>query len=751
MNSPTVQSRVTVPRAEEPSLLDQFNTLWFHRRLLFSTALFVIAVGVIVVTQMVPRYTASSTMILGAPKTNLVDIEEVLNLGFGNHNRSAIRTEMEVLRSRVLARKVIGKFDLLSKEEFNPDLRPPGLLSHISPSQWIPEGWRGSPGLESDVELSDDEKDQLKMKKDQLKIERATNIFLAKLKIKSKISSQIVNVSFESTNPKLAAAIANELPEAYIIGQMDAKLEATKKATEWLGGQLINLKEKVENSEKAVESYREQHGLTEVRGARILTSQLAEVNSQLIEARAERAQAETRLQHIRELQKGSGSNIESAKEVMTSSVIQRLWEQEAALTREISELSVLYGQKHNKMKQVNAEISNVRERIDLEIKRVVAGQESEVEVARSKEQSLAKSLKEMERHSGKQTKESIRLHSLEREASANRTLFETFLARFKETSSTTDMLEADARVISKAEIPRKASYPNKKKMLIMIVAGAFFLAIILVLMVQSLKQGLLSPEEIENELGLAAIGVIPTAPGNKPYDYIIDNPNSSFGEALNTLKTSLILSSPDEGVKVLQITSSVPQEGKSTLALAFSRLLAKSGNKVILVDGDLRLASLQKKLGISASSKGLTDMVMSSGGPIEKFVIKDGKSGAFIMPKGGAEYVNATDVFSSHRMRAIIDLLKETFDYIIIDAPPVMAVSDARIIGTLVDTFDLVVQWGKTPRKVIKAAVHLLQDGGTDIAGCVLQQVNLQRYGAYGNSGSGYYYNHGRYGDYYTS
>ncbi len=401
---------------------------------------------------------------------------------------------------------------------------------------------------------------------------------------------------------------------------------------------------------------------------------------------------------------------------------------------------------------MNAEIAAVRLRIDLEIQRIIAGLENEVEVAQSREYSLSKSLKELEYQLDEQTKEAISLRALEREASANRTLFETFLIRFKETSSTTGMVEADARVLSKAEIPGAASYPKKRKMAVMIIVGAFFTAILLVFLVKALNQGLLSPEQIEHELGLAAIGMIPTVPGNKkPFDYILEKPHSHFAEALNTLKTSLILSSPDEAVKVLQITSSVPQEGKSTLAIAFARLLAKSGNKVILVDGDFRLASLEKKLGISAPAKGLTDLVMSSDSHIDEFVIKDEKSGVFIMPKGGAEYVNATDVFSSHRMQAIIDLLKKNFDYVIIDAPPVMAVSDARIIAKLVDKTVFVVQWDKTPRKVIKAALHLLKDGGADIAGCVLQQVNLKRYGSYGHGDSGYYYHYGRYGDYYTN
>ncbi len=737
------QSKTAPPQVtEEISLSELFHTLWFRRRLLLSTAFFIIAVGIIVLFQMQSRYTASSSIMIGLPKTKVVDIEAVLSAGLGND--AAIIGEIEVLRSRELVKKLIEKFNLISKAEFNPSLRPPGLMSHLTPKRWIPEDWRESLGMEPPAELSDEEKERVEMA-------AATNIFLSKLKVSPIKRSNVVKIGFESNNPKLAAAIANELPEAYIIGQMEAKFEATEKATKWLDEQLSDLKEKVESSERAVEIYRDRYGLTEGKGARILTSQLSEINSQLVISKAERAQVEARLRQVKRLMKKSGSDIESASEVLASGLIQRLREQEAMVTRKASEISVEHGPKHPKMLQVQAEIGNIRDKIKLEIQKIVAGLENEVEVARTKEYSLSKSMKELGQQTGEQKKEAVELHALERESSANRVLFETFLSRFKETSSTSGIEEADARVISKAEIPMSASFPKKKLMLVLIVVGAFFVAVILVFMVQALNSGLLSPEQIENELGISAIGMIPTVPGKNPHDHILAKPHSSFGEALNSLKTSLILSDPDEAVKVIQITSSVPEEGKSTLAIAFARLLAKSGEKVLIIDGDLRRASLEKKLGFPTNHKGLTDLVISGEGPKKECIIKDKRSSAYIMPKGTAEFVNATDVFSSHRMQVIIDSLRDVFDYVIIDTPPVMAVSDARVIGRIVDKILFVVRWDSTPRKVIKAAVQQLKDDDADIAGCVLQQVNLKRYGSYGYGDSGYYYHYGRYGHYYTN
>jgi capsular exopolysaccharide synthesis family protein len=735
-----VQDHRKLMQEQDPSLADYFHILLFHRRLLFCSAFFMIAVGLIMVLQLTPRYTASSSIMIGVPKTKVVDIEQVLSAGLGND--TAINSELEVLRSRELAKKLVVKFNLINREEFNPSLRPPGLMSRINLRQWIPDSLKESLGMEPPAQLSKEEQERRQMA-------TAIRIFLEKLKVSPIRLSKVIRISFESNDPKLAAAIANELPEAYIIGQMEAKLNATEKATKWLNEQLTELKEKVAYSERAVEIYRDEYGLTEVQNTGIISSQLSEVNSQLMIAKAERAQAEARLKQVRQLRKKRGSVIESASEVLASSLIQRLREQEAQVTRKASELSVEYGPKHPKILQVNAEIEDIRAKINLEIRKIITGLQNEVEVARSKERSLSESLQELEQRTGVQKKESIQLNALEREAAANRTLFETFLNRFKETSTTTGMEEADARVISKAEIPSGASFPNRKRMFILVVIVSFSAAIGLTFLVYALNPGLLSPEQIENELGLPTIGMIPLVRNKNPHDYVLTKPHSNFGEALNSLKIALILSGPDEAVKAIQITSSVPGEGKTTLAIAFARLLAKSGKKVVLLDGDLRRATLGNKFQIAATCKGLTDLLMSTNKNIAEYGFKDDETEVFIIPKGQAEYVNASDVFSSNRMQVLVASLKRNFDYIIIDTPPLMAVSDARIIAQLVDKTVFVIKWDKTPLKVIRAAIQQLQNGRAHLAGCVLQQVNLKRYGSYGDSG--YYYRYGRYKNYYDN
>jgi len=274
----------------------------------------------------------------------------------------------------------------------------------------------------------------------------------------------------------------------------------------------------------------------------------------------------------------------------------------------------------------------------------------------------------------------------------------------------------------------------------------------LVLGLQFMNPGLHSPEQVERDLGLHAIGMVPVIPSKgEPHQFLLDKPNSSYAEAINSLRVSLRLSDPDKQVRAMQVTSSVPAEGKSSLIISLAVTMVRSGSSVVLIDADLRRSSIEKRLNLPADVPGLTDLMLSDSDQVAEFLSHDEKTGIHFMRTGDAKYASATDIFSSERMRTILELLKQNYDYVLIDTPPVMAVADARVIGNLVDKTLFVVRWDKTPKKVAKAAIQLLRQGGTEIGGAVLQQVDLKRYGRIGYGDSGYYYHYGRYGKYYNS
>jgi capsular exopolysaccharide synthesis family protein len=763
MNNQFYESNAPAPWEQDPSdelsgdafpILDYLQLLWFRKKLIIAITIFVGAVGWIQVNEIRSIYTASSKLMVGTPQSNVVNIEEVLTRDIWG---DAVLGEIEVIKSRGLAAKVVERLNLVNYQEFNPRLRTPeksffDFLNYADPRLWIPVEWKQMLNEALGRETKTDpvepptEEELLESQKS-----AAASILLGKISVEEVEYASVITISVSSWDPKMAARIANDLPEAYILDQLEARFEATEKANIWLTEQLAELETTVAESERAVEIYREEYGLPEDRSGGLLDTQLSELNSQLIVARANAAEIDARLAQINRLQAGGGPGLETMTEVMSSPLIQQLRSQELEVTGRMSELSVEFGPKHPRMLQVRAELAEIREWIKAEIGNVKSGLENESDFARTKVRSLEASLREVQGLSSEQNKEAVQLRALEREAAANRTLFETFLGRFKETSSTQGMETSDARVISAAQAPGGPSYPDRNKQFTTFVLMGFLGACALVLGLHCLSPGMTSPERIQQALREFVIGLIPKISGRVAlHDYVLKKPKSGPVEAINSLKFSLALSNPDIEVKAVQVTSSLPEEGKTSLALALARVVAASGKNVILVDGDLRRSSIVKKLKLKRGHKGLSDLVVADDQPLSDFIMRDERGQMDFMPIGTAEYANAGDIFSSHRMEHIVGQLKARYDMVVVDAPPVMAVTDARIIGRMMDKTLFVLRWQKTPRKVAQAALDQLRRADVDIAGVVLQQVDIDRYGRMSHGESGYYYQYGRYGKYYS-
>ncbi len=729
----------------EISLINFFHTLWLRKRLLLSVIFSLTIFAILIIYQLVPRYTATAQLLIGINAAKVVDIEEVMTGNFKGD--AAVIGEMEVIKSRELAHKIIDHLHLEQYPEFNPKPQKPGLLAQFSLKNLLPESWKEAMGMVKIDSRTAEEKEEARLT-------RLTNIFLSKLKVSQVKRSQVINVGFESEDPKLAAKIANEVADKYIVGQLQAKFDATKKATDWLNDQLVELKQKVESSERAVEQYRKTHELLEVsKEVGLSQQQMSEVNSQLIIARAQRAEAEAKYQQVEAIAK-SGRDIDSVAEVLNSSLISSLRQQESEVQRKYSEMLVEFGQRHPRMIQMQAELEDIQAKVRSEVKKVAAGLRNSMDVARAREGSLSSSLRQMESKTSGSNQAEVQLHALEREATANKALFETFLGRFKETASTQGIAQADARVISFAEIPLGASYPKRNLLLMSSVVGALLFGVFLVFILEILNPGVRSPEQIQDLFNMSTLGIVPKIVDANalPHEYLLTKPQSSLAEAVNTLRISLSLLNPDAEVKSLLVTSSVPGEGKSTLAVLIARHSACAGQRVVLVDTDLRRPTIEKMFKFKERKLGLTDLLMQHDLSINDVLVDDPETGMKILTGGKSAFINPVDLFASQRMKSIINDLRERFDLVILDSAPIMAVPDTRILAGLVDKTIFVLNWDSTPKKVVYGALHLLnKDGHSNIAGVVLQKVNLQQYGRYGYGDSGYYYHYGRYNQYYNS
>ncbi len=727
------------------SLGDYFHVLWLRRQLLINVTAFIVFVAVLVIYQLAPRYTAATQLLVGINAAKVVDIEQVLTGSMTGD--SAVIGEMEVIKSREIARKVIETLKLDQYPEFNKSLVPPGFLANLNPLNLLPESWLEATGLKS-IEIRTEEEQREALQTGLI------NDFLSKLTVTQIKRSQVINIAFQSADPKLASKVANTIADKYIIGQLQAKFDATKKATDWLNDQLGELRNKVATSEQGVESYRKTHNLIAIsKEVGLSQQQLSEINSQLIIARVQRAEAEAKYQQVEDISR-SGRNFDSVADVLNSTLISSLRGQESEVQRKYSEMLVEFGARHPKMIQMRAELDDIESKVRAEVKKIAAGLRNTLDVARARESSLMSSLRQLESKTTGNNQDEVELRALERESTANKALFENFLGRFKETASTQGIEQADARVISFAEIPTGATFPKKNMLLLVSLIGAVFAAISLVFVIEQLNPGVRSPEQIHDLFNMSTMGIIPLQQDSKddPNDYVITKPQSGLAEAINTLRISLSLLNPDAAVKSILITSSVPGEGKSTLATMLARMSAVSGQHtvvVVVVEADVRRPAISKVFGFDKESLGLTDLLSNHDLTLADVLQKDPKTGLMILSRGKAGYVNPLDLFASKRMRSIMEELREKFDLVVVDSAPIMAVPDSRILQSLVDKTIYVLKWDSTPKKVVRNGLHLLmKDGNSNLAGIVLQQINLKQYGRYGDYS--YYYHYGRYKSYYS-
>lgn len=410
-NHPAANTPYDIQQHEEEPfpLLDYLQLLWFRRRLILVITILVSVIGYIQVNQVRNIYSASSSILIGIQQANASDFNSYMARNYGNMEPTE---EVEILKSRGLAEKVIGNLHLLNQAEFNPSLAVPEtgffyFLRYLNPLTWIPDNLstlfsEARSGEVVPVEPTEEEIERRKMV-------TAVNIFLGNMSAMPVQFSDVITISFSSYDPKLAMRIANEIPEAYIVSQLEAKFEATQKVTNWLTGQLEELKTKVADSERAVEMYRQEHGLSESDGTSLLAKQLSETNSQLIIARVERAEAEARLAQMNRMLDNNRQGLDTSAEVLASSLIQQIRNQEAEARRRKSELAVEYGPKHPRMLQLNAEIEDLERRVVAEMDKITIALENKIEMARLRESSLETSLRELESVSGAQSQEAVQL------------------------------------------------------------------------------------------------------------------------------------------------------------------------------------------------------------------------------------------------------------------------------------------------------------------------------------------------------
>ncbi len=718
-----------------------WRVVWRGKHLLLACWLLVLIPTVLYLAQATPRYTADVKIIIEGPEATEAFYDRTS--GRVRLTEGTVLTEAEVMSSNVIVRKAIEKLGLAEDPEFNTKLRKPkaleSILGAVNPLAWIA---RATAEGEREAVSS--------AAREEIALARITQVFKRNFKVLTQRRAFVVNLSFISEDREKAAKIANTLAELYVTDRLEAGFEDARRVTGWLGDRLEVLRRDVSVAETASEQYRAANNLrrrNERSGERAGTmtdQQLSELSSRLVVARTELAQKQARLDQIRSLIRSQG-NVETAVDVLQSQLIQRLREQETVLLREMSEASRTYGERHPKIIASRADLTELRTKIAHEIEKIAISIANEVEVGQAGVRTLEREVDNLQRQTNTASGAEIRLRELERQAEASRSLYESFLARFKRDAEQEKVQRANARIISPATIPAQPSEPHRLQILSLATMAGLVIGVVMIFLLDRLDNAIRSSDEAEELTRLPVLAMVPIH-RNRAATLAEDlalHPRSALADSIRSLRVTLDVGDATERPRVLAVTSSVPKEGKTFVTLCLAGVLAKSGERVVLVDGDLHRPRLDVALGVNGD-RGLAQILAGEAAPAE-VVQSQVIEGVDFIPAGRMDHV--ADLINEQQIEALVRTLSGHYDRIIFDSPPVLAVSDARILARCADCVLYLVKWNHTPRDAIRNGMKLLREAHVQPHGVVLTQVNQRKHARYAYGDYGQYY--GRYKEYY--
>jgi polysaccharide biosynthesis transport protein len=643
----------------------------------------------LIVSYTPPRFVAKAVLALDARKVQIVEHEIVSRLPQEN---AALRTELDVIGSRSAADEVVDLLALTSDPEVLKEARRGSLWQNLAcgaqravPSwfSWISEI---CPAAASSTMPT-------------LSRSQVADWIVGNLKVSNDGRSLSIDVAFTSGSPELAPRIANAVAETYLDDQVRTKSVSTVKARDWLHEQLIQMRHDLETSIAAVDNFWRQSGLNDAKDE---TSQsLGQLNAQLVTTRSDLARAEARLKTARE------SDPAMLPDGLASPMmIQELRKEMHQIESQIAENAVrgpVY-----KSDVLDARLAAVRKQMNQEMNRILASLSGEVQAARKKEVELTQAVEGIEKHAADAARSRFQLIQLQREADANRSMYESLLSRHREAMEQEGLAAPDARFISRAEVPGAPTYPNEQRFLLFGTIGGLAVGGALAFLRDGFDRRIRQTSEIEMVTGVPVFGLLPKVSrwrGAQPQDYPVNDPHSRFCAALARVHTVLRAPNSTDRTQVILVTSAQPGDGKTSFCISLARLLAKARLRVLVVDADPYRSGVPSLFGASISQAFAP--IVNEPARLGDIVQADSKSTAHFIPAPKEEDLQL--LLQSSGFRTLLEEARRAYDIVIIDTPPVMTSPDAALIGRFADTRLLLVRWGRTSWDEMTAAVGFLR------------------------------------------
>ena len=709
-----------------------FRAVMRYKWAILSLAFAITLATGLIVSSMEPVYQASASIVLESEQANVVNVEEVYSLGTGNYNYT--QTQFEILKSRSLAERVVRKLQLHKHPTFLPKEKDEEEHWYsIDLKSLLPASKKEPP-----VQLTEEEKDEQA-------IQAITGAVAGGLKVSPVQYSFIVYLSYESTNRQLAAEIVNAVAEEFINSNLENRLSGTLQATDWLSERLGDLKLTLRESELALQDFREQEGLVSVEGVTGLGGNELKILSQRLEdAHKTRIEAQNIKEDVQGMTNASTEQLMTVPAVLQHQGIRDIKREQSMAERKMAELGKRYGLKHPKMISVQSELATANEELASEVRKVVSGISREYDIALRNEQQLQATWEASKTEVQDFNRKEFQLLELQRDVKTNRELHDIFFTRIKNVSETGGFEKPHARILDRAMVPTAPFKPNKK----LSVTLAFILGIMLgcgvAILLDILDNTIKTPDDVQDKLHTSLLGALPKIKLDKSgeFEQFWQNPQSHYAEAIRTIRTGVVLSGLDSPAKIIVVTSTVPGEGKSTIALNLGAALAQMENTLV-IGGDLRRPSLAKKCGLTPNHPGLSHFV-SGTAKLEDCIEHLEELNMHVMPAGIIP-PNPLEMISSKKFVQALKFLRERFDRIVIDSAPVQAVSDALILASNADSVIYVVKADSTSATQAQKGIASVVGSNEPLTGIVLNQFDVKKSSSY--YGDKYY----QYGNYYQS
>jgi polysaccharide biosynthesis transport protein len=734
------------PESQEPGLRDYWKMLLKHRRLVFLVLLGALGIGAFITWQSTPLYTASATI--------KIDTSGQTIGGFGETPANATdyyQTQVALLKSRALAARVIAALGLESNQKFidSPNLldtlryRVIGYVNSAFTSifDFVSDFWGNARPQE--------EKGPWGIREFVLGVHpNLLNRYLRFLEVEPVRTTTLVHVRFTTIDPQLSQQLAAAHTASFIRMHLETRFELTKEAREFLEKKLSELKVKVQQSEEAVNRFRQANGVVSLEGNQnIIADRMVDLNKRLTEARAQRIELESLSRIVKD------KNYEYLSQIIDNNLILQLKVRLEGLEAEQSRLATIYKPDHPRLVELGDQINQARRRMRVEINNIVRKIESDYMAARAKEAALQAEADRQKQTALNLKELGVEYTLLQGELDANRTVYEGVIKRLNETSVSNDSPISNLQIVEPAETPLSPSFPRIERNFLLATALGLFFSVGLAFLLEHFNSTLRTPDDIWRSVAVPTLGVVPhlkalarreyglgrlpkdsplrrlahrwTAVGApfSPALTVSHHPLSILAESYRTIRTVLLLGQMEKPPQVILLTSAHPGEGKTSITLNLAITLAQSGRTVVVVDADLRKGNCYSHLGLQ-NSHGLSH-VLTGSLSLEEVVQSTAVSGLFLISRGAVTH-SPTDLLASDKMKEVLEVLRERFDFVLIDTPPAIAISDAVLLSVMSDGVLVVLRNQSTTGEAARHVVERLQTVGARILGAVLNGIDVR-------------------------